>query len=508
MGLADTMSADAMIDAMNKKDLKKLEALVVSSPALINTPSETHDGSPFHHALRFGRRDFALLLLSRGADPLKPASDGLTPLQLVVEGAPNLTQAQVDERTSMAEALLAKKSPLTPDLVLNACVMGAGKARKLAKLLLDHQAPLTGADGYTVLHAATEYDHPEVFTAALRAKVKVDALTTSFPKGTTALHLAVKKRATKYIEQLVAAGARSDLANQKNETARSLAPKALLPLLDGKVAPPPKAPLKSSAPPRDAAAQLWKSPADPVALTVFADWLLEHGQQTRAEFIQLSLLKKPTAAQAQKRETLLAKHRGEWLGAARPLVSAWEDSSVTPGFVARATVAPEKLLATFELIRGLGPQAVIRLTRVKTRLLTKKLAALPLGSLFGLALENPNEPNTDWLDDTFCELIAPALGGLKWLSLAPKWKVPESFTAKSFELLAPALGATLETLEFTPTQNGEPELITPLTPAAFPALTSLRVHEATPELRKQLTAQWKKHRKAKLEFSNQSPQER
>ena len=493
-----------MIEAMNKKDLKTVQALVASSPGLINTPSAVHEGSPFHHALRFGRRDFALLFLSKGADPAAPASDGLLPLQLVVEGAPNFTQAQVDERTAMAEALLAKKSPLTPDLVLNACVMGAGKARKLAKILLDKKAPLTAVSsysGYTVLHAAAEYDHPEVFSAALQAKVKVDAVTTSFPKGTTALHLAVKKRATKYIEQLVAAGARSDLANQRNETARSLAPKALLPLLEGKAAAAPKAPLKSSAPPKDAASQLWKSPTDRVALTVFADWLLDQGQQTRAEFIQLSLLKKPTPTQVKRKEQLLAKHRGEWLGAARPLVSAWEDSLVTPGFVARATVAPEKLLAHFELIRGLGPQAVIRLTRVKTRLITKRLAELPLGTLHGLELENPNESNTDWLDDTFCELIAPGVKGLKWLSLAPKWKVPESFTAKSFEVLAPVLGPTLETLEFTPTQHGEPELIAPLTPAAFPALKTLLVREATPALRKQLTAQWKKSRATEVEFA-------
>ena len=490
-------AASDFIKAMRKKDLPKVRALLGASAAAVNTVSPADGGSPFHVACRDGRRDFALLFLEHGANVTAPDPESLSPLQLVIGAGggwiSTLSQAQVDERTAVAEALLQRGAKLTDDLLLNACQMGGGKARKLAAALLARGAPLTGQaeNGATVLHSAVEYDHPEVFAAALK-KVPVDAAITSYPIGNTALHLAAKKKSRVYIEQLVAAGARSDLVNARKETARTLAPKALLPLFDGQAAAPPKPVATSPTPSKNATALLWRSPTDPQALSVFADWLQEEGQETRAEFIQLSVLPKPTALQQKKKEQLLKKHRGAWLGAARKVVSSWEDSVRTPGFVARATVPPEKLVEHFELVRMLGPELVVTLTAVKTRLLTKKLAELPLGSLFGLELRSAAQPkhaNADWLDDIAIELLAPALKGLRSLSMSPEYQLSrEGFTAKSLEVLAPVVGSTLESLTLG---QSKVSLLGPLTPQNFPALKALAFPGAEPDVRRKLTAQWK-----------------
>src|SRR6202012_618468 len=62
-------------------------------------------------------------------------------------------------------------------------------------------------------------------------------------------------------------------------------------------------------------AQIWNEPTDRDVLRVYADWLATNGEPARAEFMQLSLLRERTPAQAKRRNALLAKHRGAWLGA-------------------------------------------------------------------------------------------------------------------------------------------------------------------------------------------------
>ena len=479
--------------AMNKRDLPEVEYLLGEDPKLVNTLSATHQGSPFHHALRLGRREFSLYFIAHGADLALRDSEGKTPLELVIEAAPNFTQVQVDERTLTAQKLLEKGSPLTETLLLNACLMGAGKAKALVTALLARGASVTAVhpySGYTVLHAAAEYDHPEAFAAAL-GRVNVDAVTTSYPRGTTALHLAVKKRVTKFVQQLVKAGARADLLDERKDSALAIAPKNLRPLLEGKPAAPLKAEKKAKAGPKDVVEPLRKKPSDAQTLSVFADWLVEHGEATRAEYLQLCLLPRPTSEQKTRRALLLSKHRGAWLGAGRALVSSWEDSTETPGFLAKATVTPEKLLSGFEAVRALGPRLVVELTRSKTRTLTKRLAALPLGSLYGLALKNPDGANGAWVDDTTVELLAPGMRGLKHLTLAPRFG---DLTERGFETLAAAVGDSLEVLVFeAPVRE-----FASLTAKTFPALRQVKVHLASPALRKELSAQWKD-----LEFDDQ-----
>jgi uncharacterized protein (TIGR02996 family) len=161
-------------------------------------------------------------------------------------------------------------------------------------------------------------------------------------------------------------------------------------------------------------AQIWKKPTDRDLLRVYADWLASNGEPARAEFMQLSLLDALTPAQAKRRGALLAKHRGAWLGAARPFVYTWEESDVSPGFIARAQCSFAKLTAGFAHVRALGPRLIVNATEPKAKRETIALAKLPLGTLYGLGLY---ENDKQWITDELLVTLAPALDGLRALEL-------------------------------------------------------------------------------------------
>jgi uncharacterized protein (TIGR02996 family) len=160
--------------------------------------------------------------------------------------------------------------------------------------------------------------------------------------------------------------------------------------------------------------EIWRRPEDRQLLAVYADWLAGQGETARAEYIQLSLLDDPTAAQEKRRGALLKKHRGAWLGAARPFVWTWEESEETPGFVARCQCAMAKLTAGFEQVRALGPRLLVSVTEPKAKREVRALAERPIGTLYGLALY---EADAQWITDELLSTLAPRLPGLKQLVL-------------------------------------------------------------------------------------------
>lgn len=189
-------------------------------------------------------------------------------------------------------------------------------------------------------------------------------------------------------------------------------------------------------------ARLWERPDDRQALGVYADWLAEHGESTRAEYVQLSLLERPSAAQEARRLALLRKHRGAWLGASRPYVWTWEESEETPGFVARCQCSMAKLTEGFELVRSLGPRLVVSVTAPKAKREVAAFAERPLGTLYGLALY---EADAQWITDVLLATIAPKLDGLRKLVLhAGEARASEA----GWRALLPHLGA-LEHLELS-----------------------------------------------------------
>jgi len=147
-------------------------------------------------------------------------------------------------------------------------------------------------------------------------------------------------------------------------------------------------------------------------------------------------------------------------------------------------VSVEKTLAHFEELAALGPELTLRLTPIKTRILTKKLAALPLSKLHGLHFYNTRgtySMNRDWLDDTSLSILAPAMVGLRALTLAPAIQANEGqgFTPASFQCLK-HVGASLEalTLDFSesdPTQA----LLDALSPKTFHKLGSSAIHASS-----------------------------
>jgi ankyrin repeat protein len=228
---------DDLLDAIGDGQLSKAKALLSASPSLVAEVSAQHECTALHYACRHARREAALLLIELGADVNTPDLAGESPLECAVIGsateAPYTVKALKD-RQVLVEALLRAGANIAPGLVTDACEQGRGKVRPLVAALLAHGARLEGAE---LLHAAVEYDLPEVVDALLAQGANLDEGTTGgfgskHPRGTTALHIAVKKGAIRYIELLVAAGARTDIANEKDQTARSLAPRKLIPMLE------------------------------------------------------------------------------------------------------------------------------------------------------------------------------------------------------------------------------------------------------------------------------------
>ena len=161
-------------------------------------------------------------------------------------------------------------------------------------------------------------------------------------------------------------------------------------------------------------AKIWQTPEDRGALSIYADWLLQHGDATRGEYMQLSLIAKQTPAQAKRRDALLKKHRGTWLGPARPFVYTWEESDTSPGFIAEAKCSTKKLAAGFEHVRALGPRIVVEINPTANARDRAVLASLPLGTLYGLSLA---DADVFWLKDRTVRELLPALAGLRALRL-------------------------------------------------------------------------------------------
>lgn len=160
--------------------------------------------------------------------------------------------------------------------------------------------------------------------------------------------------------------------------------------------------------------EIWKQPTDPHVLSVYADWLVTHGDASRAEFIQLSLVPEPTRAQTKRRLALRSKHRGAWLGAARPFIYTWQEDESSPGFVRRCQCQMAKLTRGFEQVRGLGPRLVVAVTAPKSKQEVVALAKLRLGTLWGLAFY---EADAQWITDELLVTLAPAMRGLRELVL-------------------------------------------------------------------------------------------
>jgi hypothetical protein len=132
------------------------------------------------------------------------------------------------------------------------------------------------------------------------------------------------------------------------------------------------------------------------------------------EYMQLELLDHPTEAQTAKASSLVKQHGGEWLGPARPYIRSFAYAREPCGFLERLDCEAPRFIEGFEHIVKLGPRMRVVVTSMRTRRrdTEAKMAKLPLGELWTLLSANA-------LDDKSLATLAPAMKGLRALSLFP-----------------------------------------------------------------------------------------
>jgi uncharacterized protein (TIGR02996 family) len=110
-----------------------------------------------------------------------------------------------------------------------------------------------------------------------------------------------------------------------------------------------------------------EEPADDAVRLIFADWLDEHGDGDRADFIraQIELADLPEShprrpALQQLEQRLLGRHRDTWLGPLRSLAYAWK---FVRGFPEEATLDARSFLEQTPLLFGSAPLRLVRLLK-------------------------------------------------------------------------------------------------------------------------------------------------
>jgi uncharacterized protein (TIGR02996 family) len=154
---------------------------------------------------------------------------------------------------------------------------------------------------------------------------------------------------------------------------------------------------------------IWEQPHDDLPRLVYADWLDEHGEPERAEFIRVQCeldsgrLAEPRLGQLRARESDLRWRHGR----------AWGRGPFHRGFqVPFAPMSGEEFVAAGDEMFRDAPLWSVRLHAARP-VLAGVLASRHLSRLYGLSL-----PNTDLGDDGVQALAAcPRLAGLRELEL-------------------------------------------------------------------------------------------
>ncbi len=162
------------------------------------------------------------------------------------------------------------------------------------------------------------------------------------------------------------------------------------------------------------------NPDDDLPRLVYADWLDEHGEPDRAEFIrvQCAMARPPmTKADFERRwarsEELLAVHKERWLGPLSEFVEWWW---FRRGFVFMIKLSAAALLAHAETIWRTAPVQSLVLTNVWEEI-DRLAKCVHLGRLTGLSLENNQLHDAEVIPF----LASPYLARLQILELGGNW---------------------------------------------------------------------------------------
>lgn len=232
----------------------------------------------------------------------------------------------------------------------------------------------------------------------------------------------------------------------------------------------------------DLLAAVLAAPDDDAPRLVYADWLLEHADRDRGEFIQiqcalgrplvgargLAILRDGDAKmpasreELEKRETaLLKKHHKRWIAPIRPFIRTW---SWRRGFVDRVEADGAKFIDGAEAIFASTPLFHAELTGFKPPILEKLAETRALRSLRSLSLARQRiHPKTAHV------LQSPHLAGLVALDV---WGNPLGDAGVSALAASEHLGA-LRTLNLAHSEISIEGLEALSRAQFFPRLTSL-----------------------------------
>lgn len=188
----------ALIDAIKSNDVKRVRAVLASSPALLNT-TDAQGNTPVLTALYFGKRELLSVLLrhkprlslfeAAALGDLKRVKATLTKQPRLIrayshDGFTALHLAVFFRRGAVARDLLTRKPDVNavaknPMRVQPLHSAAAGNDLALCKLLLKHGAAVNARQqgGFTPLHAAAQNGNAALVTLLLNAGADALALT-------------------------------------------------------------------------------------------------------------------------------------------------------------------------------------------------------------------------------------------------------------------------------------------------------------------------------------------
>jgi len=178
----DAATKDDFIDAIAKGNTRIFKRLLETNPALVNVRYGDSKQTPLFSAAFFGRREFAEMLLSKGADPEARDKRGQTPLWIAAFSGKNQIVKLLLEKGASVNVMT--QEGFTP---LHIAVV-RGHKDVTETLLAKGANPNAGdASGVTPLFGAAQYGQAEVAELLLRSGAQINAKNS---KGKTALSYA------------------------------------------------------------------------------------------------------------------------------------------------------------------------------------------------------------------------------------------------------------------------------------------------------------------------------
>jgi uncharacterized protein (TIGR02996 family) len=160
-------------------------------------------------------------------------------------------------------------------------------------------------------------------------------------------------------------------------------------------------------------ADIIANPDDDAVRLIYADWLDEHDQPARAEFIRLQIATGATHAQNRRltldrrERQLLAEHGDEWAGELREFLVSWE---FRRGFIEEVSALPEPFLTGEERLFRLSPVRYLKLLPEYERTTAEVARFMQRFS---------ESPHLDRLVELDCTHLRMGSDGLKALAVSP-----------------------------------------------------------------------------------------